>query len=80
MLEFQRTMDPHSLDVVRDPDPHVNHDWNKTVARISWHPGRAPHMQPVHDHSSFTLDEMIEITAELQKQVAAWKARGGRSF
>lgn len=75
MLEFRQTMDPHSLDVVRDPDPHVAHNWNKTVARIQWHTGRTPHMAPVHDHASFTLDEMKLMTAKLEECVALSRGR-----
>jgi hypothetical protein len=67
MIVFQETMDSHSLDVVRDPDPGNPHDFNRKIAMLQWHPDRQPRMVPVHDHSSFTLAEMEEMTAKLKE-------------
>lgn len=65
-------MDPHSLDVVRDPNPDNPHDFVRIIARFQWHPGSTPRMEPVvhaplNHHSYYTLAEMVEMTAILKE-------------
>jgi len=57
-LYFRQTADPHGLDVLQD---------NKRVASLQWHRDRAPRVVIV-DFASFTLVELIEMSARLTKE------------
>lgn len=65
MITFRDTMDPHSVDVIRDDQTHI--------AYLQWHPGRMPRIIPVStatDH--FTIQEMRVMTRELSNRIAIW--------
>gem|GEM_PF-2593224 len=34
---------------------------------LQWHPGSPPRVVVVHDYSSFTLDELVEMMAKLKE-------------
>jgi hypothetical protein len=65
MIIFQQTMDAHSLNVVRDPNPDNPHDYSRIIAMVQWHPGRPPRVVP--QGHSFTLPEMVEMTDKLRE-------------
>jgi predicted GNAT superfamily acetyltransferase len=67
MLRFMESMDPHSLDVRRD---------GKLVGMIQVHRERYPRLTVFSDADYLSLDELREITRELEaliKRAADWK-------
>jgi hypothetical protein len=63
MLSFKETMDPNNVDVMRN---------NLLVARLQWHPERRPKTPRIValGFTEFTIDEMREMIAELERRTA----------
>lgn len=72
MIVFRHTMDAHSFDVVREHGSYgsinrLGRSPQGLVAMLQWHPGSPPRVVVVHDYSSFTLDELVEMMAKLKE-------------
>ena len=61
MVEFQQTMDPESMAVVRN---------GIRIGSLMWHKSRAPRFVNTMDNFEFDLDELRQVTEKLAEKSA----------
>jgi len=60
MFSFEETMDPHSVDVMRD---------GRIVARLQWHSRMPMRVVTTGAFAEFTVAELRAMIAELERRV-----------